>query len=222
MSKSLETTVGLNLNIGVIEIILRVFKVHALLENDIVCRPTTTDDGGLNFEGALSLDRDIDICAADARRCLRYCIGLSIICRDATRRSFARRIRNNLQESRYKPVLVESVVCFSGGNVQSHIMGEAVGKHRYKWCEIKEVGRKINCTIRCDGPVNHMVERKKNWESTESYLHTAGFMPPVKMTAYGKATPATWPSTRRRTSRKGPPPYVVPGGRYPRYSSAVL
>jgi hypothetical protein len=69
--------------------------------------------------------------------------------------------------------------------------------------------------------VNHMVERK-NWESTTSYLQTAGFMPPVKMTAYGKATPATWPSTRRRTSRKGPPPFAAPGGRYSRYSSAVL
>jgi hypothetical protein len=212
---------GLNLNIGVIEIILRVFKGHALLENDIVCRSTTADNGGLNSEGALGLDRDIDICATNAPCCLRYCIGLSIICCDAARRSFSRRVRDNLQESRYIPVLVESVVCFSGGNVQSHIMGQAVGKHRCKWCEIKEVGRKIDCTIRCDGPVNHMVEGK-TWESATSYLQTAGFMPPVKMTAYGKATPATWPSTRRRTSRKGPPPYAAPGGRYPRYSSAVL
>jgi hypothetical protein len=139
--------VDLNLSIGVIEIILRVCKVHALLENDIVCGPTTADNGRLDFEGALSTDCDIDICATDARCCLRHCVGLNIICRDVARRWFARWVRDNLQESRNIPVLVESMVRFSGGDVQSHIMGEAVSEHRCKWCEIKEVSREINCTI---------------------------------------------------------------------------
>ena len=72
-----------------------------------------------------------------------------------------------------------------------------------------------------------------------AYLQAVGTMPPVKITAYlilfngvktdkkwgktyGNATPATFPSTSKRTSRKGPSPNVVPLGRSPRNSLAVL
>ena len=53
-------------------------------------------------------------------------------------------------------------------------------------------------------------------------LQAGGTMPPVKTTGYGKAAPAIMPSTRKRTSRKGPFPLDVPGGRSPKNWLAVL
>lgn len=53
-------------------------------------------------------------------------------------------------------------------------------------------------------------------------LQNDGMIPPVKMTGYGNATPATWPSISRRTSRKGPWPNVVPSGRLEIKSLAAL
>lgn len=46
-----------------------------------------------------------------------------------------------------------------------------------------------------------------------AYLHAGGDIPPVNMVAYGNATPATCPSTSRRTSRNGPCPRAKPVGK---------
>ena len=53
-------------------------------------------------------------------------------------------------------------------------------------------------------------------------LQAGGTMPPVKTTGYGKAAPAIMPSTRKRTSRKGPSPNVVPLGKRPMKSFGAL
>lgn len=59
-------------------------------------------------------------------------------------------------------------------------------------------------------------------DKTETHLQAAGTNPPVYITGYRKATPASCPSTRSRTSLKLPFPYVVPSGKSPRYLSGAL
>lgn len=55
--------------------------------------------------------------------------------------------------------------------------------------------------------------RCKSYVVQGFYLQKLGIRPPVKMTGYGNATPATWPSISNRTSRNGPWPKVIPGRR---------
>lgn len=57
---------------------------------------------------------------------------------------------------------------------------------------------------------------------SSSYRQAVGTIPPVKIVAYGKATPATRPSMSSRTSRKGPCPKATPGGKLVRKVFAVL
>jgi hypothetical protein len=49
-----------------------------------------------------------------------------------------------------------------------------------------------------------------------AHLQAVGTMPPVKITGYGSAAPASNPSTSNLTSLKGPSPNVKPFGKSPR------
>ena len=102
-----------NLSIRVIKVILRICIIQVLLENNVVRRAATANNDGLDLDGALSIDRDIDISATDARSGLRRRVRLDIVCCNLTRRRFARWVRDYLQEARNIPILVERVVCFS-------------------------------------------------------------------------------------------------------------
>lgn len=83
-------------------------------------------------------------------------------------------------------------------------MGLSIGEGRYKRRQIKEVRWEVQCAVGCDRSGNYDVNKEKLLMCGTAHLHAGGEIPPVNIVAYGKATPATCPSTSRRISRNGP------------------
>lgn len=135
------------LGIRIVEVVLCIGIIEVLLERHGGFLSTSANDDCFNVQRALGLDRDVDVCSTDAGQCLRHCIRLDIVGCNTTSCRFPRRIRNDLEQPRNVPVLVQRMIRLRRGHVKSNIVRKAISKGGCKRCQVQEVGRKVERAV---------------------------------------------------------------------------
>ena len=110
-------------------------------------------------------------------------IWLHIVQGNVPGRPLGGRVRDDLQVARDVPVAVDGMFVFSGDDIDADVVRLAVGETRYKRCEVNEVGRKVQGTIRCYRSASQLFIGIYA-ETYCTHRHAEGAIPPVKITAY--------------------------------------
>ena len=103
----------------VVEIVLRVRVLQLLAPRDLGRLPAPARDLRVDADAPRRRHRHVHVTVrADAARRARHRERLGVVFGDFARRRLPGRIRDDLQQPGYEPVLVDRVVVFGGDNVK--------------------------------------------------------------------------------------------------------